>query len=114
MAEALPHPVTPPLAELIAGRFRVLGEPLRLRLLDRLRDGEATVNELGEALGATQQNVSKHLSVLHRAGMLTRRKHGTRVSYAIADPSVFELCAVVCGGLERELADRAAAIRVAS
>jgi DNA-binding transcriptional ArsR family regulator len=114
MAEALPHPVPPPLAELIAGRFRVLGEPLRLRLLDRLRDGEATVNELCEALGATQQNVSKHLGVLHRAGMLTRRKHGTRVSYAIADPAVFELCAVVCDTLQRELADRAAALRVAS
>ena len=112
--DGLPHPVPPPLAELVAGRFRVLGEPLRLRLLDQLRDGEATVGELGERLGASQQNVSKHLAVLHQAGMLSRRKHGTRVSYAIADPSVFELCAVVCGGLERELAGRAAALRVAS
>ena len=54
----LPHPLPDELADLIARRFRVLGEPMRIRLLDRLREGEANVNELTEALGASQQNVS--------------------------------------------------------
>ena len=66
---ALPHPLPDDLVELIARRFRVLGEPMRIRLLDRLREGEATVGELAEALDASQQNVSKHLG---RAG---RRRH---------------------------------------
>ncbi len=62
----IPHPLPDPLVELIAQRFRVIGEPMRIKLLDRLRDGPATVGELVAALGASQQNVSKHLGVLHR------------------------------------------------
>ena len=88
-----------PLVELIAQRFRVIGEPMRIRLLDALRDGERSVGQLTEALEATQQNVSKHLGVLHQAGVVSRRKDGNHVLYAIADPSVFELCESVCGGI---------------
>jgi DNA-binding transcriptional ArsR family regulator len=99
------HPLPDPLVELIAERFRVLGEPMRIRLLDRLRDGEATVGELQEALGASQQNVSKHLGVLLRAGMVARAKRGTSAVYSIADPGVFSLCNEVCGGLRRQLAE---------
>ena len=102
---AIPHPLPEPLVELVAQRFRVLGEPMRIRLLDRLRDGEASVGELQEALGASQQNVSKHLAILHSAGMVSRTKHGNRTVYAISDPSVFELCDQVCGGLRRQLAE---------
>ena len=97
------HPLSDPLIELIAARFRVLSEPMRIRLLDRLRDGEATVGELQAALGATQQNVSKHLAILHAAGLLTRTKAGNTVRYAIADEGVFELCEQVCGGVRRQL-----------
>lgn len=100
----VPHPLPDPLVELIAQRFRVLGEPMRIRLLDRLRDGDATVGELQEAVAASQQNVSRHLSVLLQAGMVSRTKHGTSVRYAIADHGVFELCEHVCGGLRRQLA----------
>jgi DNA-binding transcriptional ArsR family regulator len=99
----LPSPVADDLAELIARRFRVLGEPLRIKLLDRLRAGEASVNELTEALGASQQNVSKHLAVLTDAGILGRRKEGTHVYYRIADEGVFALCEQVCGSLEQQL-----------
>ena len=99
----LPHPLPDELVELIARRFRVIGEPTRIRLLDRLRDGEATVNELTEALGVSQQNVSKHLTVLADAGVLARRREGTHVHYSIADPSVFALCEQVCGSLEEQL-----------
>ena len=100
---ALPHPVPNELAELIARRFRVIGEPMRIRLLDWLRDGEATVSELTEALGASQQNVSKHLSVLAEIGIVGRRKDGNRVYYAVVDQGVYALCEDVCGGLEQQL-----------
>jgi DNA-binding transcriptional ArsR family regulator len=93
------------LVGLIAERFRVLGEPNRLRLLDRLRERPATVGELQGALGASQQNVSRHLGILLAAGLVSRTKQGTSALYAIADDSVFELCDQVCGGLRRQLAD---------
>lgn len=99
-----PHPLPDPLVELIAQRFRVIGEPMRIKLLDRLRDGGATVNELTETLGCSQQNASKHLVVLHQAGIVSRAKQGTTVRYAIADESVFGLCEQVCGGLRQQLA----------
>jgi DNA-binding transcriptional ArsR family regulator len=99
----LPSPVSDELVELIARRFRVLGEPMRIKLLDRLRDGEASVNQLTETLGASQQNVSKHLAVLAEAGILARRKDRTQVYYRIADEGVFALCEQVCGSLEQQL-----------
>ena len=94
------HELTDPLVELIAHRFRAMGEPTRIKLLDRLRAGEASVGELTAALEANQQNISRHLAVLHESGILTRRKSGTKTLYAIADPTVFELCETVCGALE--------------
>jgi DNA-binding transcriptional ArsR family regulator len=102
-SSAVPHPLPEPLIELVAQRFRVLGEPMRIKLLDRLREGDATVSELQEALGASQQNVSKHLGILHAAGMVRRSKEGNSTRYAISDPSVFELCDQVCGGVRRQL-----------
>jgi DNA-binding transcriptional ArsR family regulator len=99
----LPHPLPEDLVELIARRFRVLGEPMRIKLLDRLREGEATVNELTVSLGASQQNVSKHLTVLADAGILGRRKDGTNVYYRIVDEGVFALCEEVCGSVREQL-----------
>lgn len=100
---AVSHPLPDPLVELVAQRFRVLGEPMRIKLLDRLREGEASVGELQEALGASQQNVSKHLGILHAAGMVARTKDGNRSRYSISDPSVFELCDQVCGAVRRQV-----------
>jgi DNA-binding transcriptional ArsR family regulator len=102
---SVPHPLPDPLVELIAGRFRVLAEPMRIKLLDRLRDGDATVLELQQAVGASQQNVSKHLGVLLNAGIVSRTKQGTSSLYSIADPGVFELCEQVCGGLRRQVSE---------
>lgn len=102
---AITHPLPEPLVELVAQRFRVLGEPMRIRLLDRLREGDATVGQLQEAVGASQQNVSKHLGILHGAGMVARTKDGNHSRYSISDPSVFELCEQVCGGVHRQLQD---------
>ena len=100
----LPHPLPEDLAELIARRFRALGDPLRVRILDLLRERELSVTTLAERLGAGQQNVSKHLAVLVDSGMLARRKAGTHVYYRIADEGVFALCEQVCGSLEAQLA----------
>ena len=100
---SLPHPVPDELVELIARRFRAIGEPMRIKLLDRLRDGEATVNELSDAIGASQQNVSKHLALLAEAGIVARRKDGNRVYYRIADEGVFKLCEDVCGSVQQQL-----------
>jgi DNA-binding transcriptional ArsR family regulator len=100
---SLPRPLPDPLVDLVAQRFRVLGEPMRIKLLDRLREGDATVGELQEALGASQQNVSKHLGILLAAGMVARTKQGNHSRYSISDPSVFELCDQVCGGVRRQL-----------
>jgi DNA-binding transcriptional ArsR family regulator len=99
----LPHPLPDDLVELIARRFRAIAEPMRIRLLDRLRDGEATVGELSEALSASQQNVSKHLAVLADAGILGRRKDGNHVYYRIVDEGVLILCENVCGSVQEQL-----------
>ncbi len=99
----LPHPLPDDLVELIARRFRAIAEPMRIKLLDRLRDGEATVSELSEAVGASQQNVSKHLAVLANAGILGRRKDGNHVYYRIVDEGVLALCEDVCGSVQQQL-----------
>lgn len=107
---ALPHPLSDELADLIGRRFRVIGDPTRIRLLDCLRDGEAPVGELAARLGAGQQNVSKHLAVLAEAGVLARRKDGTHVYYSIADDEVLGVCEQVCGSVERQLRALAAGV----
>lgn len=93
----------PPLSrealELIARRFRALGDATRLALLQALFDGEKTVQELCELTGAAQANASKHLSLLADQGLVARRKDGVFVRYSIDDPTVRQLCEVVCGSL---------------
>jgi DNA-binding transcriptional ArsR family regulator len=101
---AVLHPLPDDLVELIAERFRALSEPTRIKLLDRLRDGEATVLELTELIGTTQQNVSKHLVVLQRNGIVARRKQGNFAYYRIVDDGVFSLCEAVCGSLQQRVA----------
>lgn len=80
----------------VATQFRALSEPARLKLLQELRRGETSVNDLSAAVGFSQANTSKHLSLLHAAGFLRRRKQGTTVLYAVSDPVVDQLCAMMC------------------
>jgi DNA-binding transcriptional ArsR family regulator len=87
----------------VARRFRVLGEPARLRLLKILQGGECTVSELVRHSGMTQANVSRHLAVLVDAGILSRRRDGPFIHHAIQDPMIFQLCELVCAGLRRQL-----------
>ncbi len=83
----------------IASRFRILGEPLRLRLLYRLFSGECSVTDLANQLGTTQPNVSKHLKVLLQAKLVQRRQQKNTAFYSVIDRSVFDLCATVCATL---------------
>jgi DNA-binding transcriptional ArsR family regulator len=99
-------PLNPEAAELIARRFRALADPTRLRILDYLRNlEEASVGEITEELGASQQNVSKHLSALLTEGFVARRKRGTSSLYRVTDPGVHELCEGVCAGIEAQLSE---------
>ena len=104
------HPLSDEVVELIAQRFQALGDPTRLRLLDRLRDGEANVLELTKLLETTPQNVSKHLGVLYRLGIVARRRVGNFVYYSVADDAIYELCEIVCGSIERQLDARRVAL----
>jgi len=98
-----PRPLSNEALELISQRFAVLAEPMRLRLIHLLFEGEKNVSHLVEASGGTQANVSRHLQTLTTAGVLARRKEGLMVYYSIADTSIYNLCEVVCGSLEKQL-----------
>lgn len=110
----LPSPIPLELAEMIAARLRVIGDPTRIRILDLLRNGELSVGQITERLDTSQQNASKHLSVLLQAGIVSRRKAGTSSYYAVADDGVYALCEQVCGGVQAQLADLAALMGVAA
>src|SRR5215470_15138228 len=96
--------------ELIAARFRLLAEPMRLRLLHALGRDEMSVTELVETIGAGQANVSKHLGLLTDAGIVRRRKHGLSVFYRVCDDTIFDLCELVCASLGEQLVNRRSAI----
>ena len=88
--------------EAVAGLFGVLSEPTRLRILQQLQDGPASVGEIVETLGIKQANASKQLGILYQAGVLAREKAGNSVIYSIRMPIVFDLCGLVCNGLREE------------
>src|SRR5947209_6322869 len=85
--------------ELIAERFRILGEPIRIRIIQELEAGEKNVGELVAAVGSSQPNVSKHLRILQESGVVGRRQEGNNVYYTIADPAVLDLCDAVCSSV---------------
>jgi DNA-binding transcriptional ArsR family regulator len=91
----------------VAKLFAVLAEPSRLRILQMLQCGPATVGQIMEKAQIKQANASKQLGILHQAGVLAREKEGNTVRYWIRLPLVFELCALVCAGLRDEAEARA-------
>jgi len=105
-----PKELSPLALDLIASRFRALSEPVRLRLLNLLMQGEHTVGQLVEASGSGQANVSKHLSVLREAGMVGTRKEGLTTVCFIADQIVTDLCEMMCSRLREEMESKAAAL----
>lgn len=86
--------------EMIASRFRLMSEPMRLKILHTLGEREMNVTELVAATGANQANISKHLGILYEAGVVSRRKEGLTVNYRVSDETIFELCDVVCSRLK--------------
>jgi DNA-binding transcriptional ArsR family regulator len=82
--------------DVIARRFRMLGEPQRLRILQALESGEHTVGSLVAQLQGNQPNISKHLQALYDAGLVGRRRSGNSVLYFISDPVIFRVCELVC------------------
>ena len=98
-------------AAAIAERFAALAEPMRLRLLNALRDGELNVGDLAQQAGASPANASKHLQLLLQQGFVERRKEGTAIWYKIADPAVFEMCAIVSAGIDKILERRRKELR---
>ena len=100
----------PPLSdealEQVAARFRVLADPSRLRILNVLMQGELAVQEITERTGFSQSHVSRHLGLMRREGLLERRADGVQALYRIDDPTVVQLCEIVCGGLAGRLSER--------
>lgn len=92
--------------EMIANRFRLLSDPMRLKILHTLGDEEMNVTDLVRATNAGQANVSKHLGILLGAGIVSRRKEGLNSNYKVADETIFELCEVVCSRLKKQLETR--------
>lgn len=99
-------PMTPEVLMLIAERFKALGEPARLQILNVLRSGELTVSEVVEETGLGQANVSRHLQLLHSLNFVTRRKDGLHVFYEITDASILGLCDLMCGRIAAEARQR--------
>jgi ArsR family transcriptional regulator len=88
--------------ESVARLFGVLAEPTRLKILQFLKLGGASVSAIVDGLGVKQANVSKQLGILHASGLLSRERDGNVVTYSIAEPMIFELCELVCGKLRRD------------
>lgn len=81
--------------EKVAGQFRLLGEPMRLKILQALCARPLAVGEIVAATGATQSNISKHLSLMSSAGVITRQKDGQFVYYKMSNPLTMKLCELV-------------------
>jgi ArsR family transcriptional regulator len=101
----------PAVIERVSDRFRLLGDPTRLRLVNSLHvEGELSVGELVQRVGVSYGAVSKQLALLRSNGVLARRREGTRIFYRIDDPSLSELCDAVCKGIREDWARWGAAL----
>lgn len=90
----------------VAAYFRVLSEPTRLRIMHAICEEEKTVSQIVEELGATQTNISRHLNLMHRNGVLARRKEGNQVYYRAADAAMVDICRSVCSRIAAQLDER--------
>ncbi len=81
--------------EQVANYFGLLADPTRLRILSCLCSEERSVNEVVEKIGLTQANISRHLNILFRAGVVDRRREGNLVFYRVIDPNFVDICRTV-------------------
>lgn len=106
----MPHDLRPELIPKVAERLKALADENRIRLILRLGEGPCRVTHLAEELGIAQASVSKHLGVLRQAGLVAVERRGTEAIYRIHDQSIFELCDIVCGGVQRHLQEQVAVL----
>jgi DNA-binding transcriptional ArsR family regulator len=97
-------PLSPAAVEMVASRFRVLGEPVRIRIIQELQGAKKSISDLVAAIGSTQPNVSKHVRILEEAGIVARRHEGTTVFCSITDEGVLGVCDAVCASIGERLA----------
>ncbi len=102
MHHAASMQMTDDLLDMVARRFRMLGEPQRLRILQKLQGGEKSVTQIVDEVEGNQSNISRHLQALFDAGLVSRRREGTAVMYSISDPVIFRLCDLVCESAREE------------
>ncbi len=95
-----------PVFDAVASYFSVLSEPTRLRIMHSICETEKTVSQIVEDVGTTQTNASRHLSLMHRAGVLARRKEGNLVYYRVADVAMVEICRTVCNQIAGSMDDK--------
>lgn len=95
-----------PVFDAVAAYFSVLSEPTRLKIMHAVCNGERSVSDIVAETGATQTNVSRHLGLMHRHGVLTRRREGTQIFYRVADPTMVDLCRTVCNRIASSIDER--------
>lgn len=110
VARAAAAPPKEMLLDEIAEWLKAMADPTRLRILHALQQGEKCVTDLLEGMECSQANVSKHLAILRKSGLVECRREGSSVYYRIADPAVYDICGTVCDSLQRDLADRQAGL----
>lgn len=103
-----------PLVDLVAGRLALLGDSTRIHLLTTLEGGERSLQELAENMASTPQNVSRHLCILHRAGIVVRRRNGNATLYALADYSACRLLEQVLESIRGQIDELADLVRPAA
>jgi ArsR family transcriptional regulator len=91
--------------------FRALGHPARLVILEQLRGGEKSVNELQAVLGLDQSSVSQQLAVLRNKNIVESRKEGTTVYYTVRDPMIFQLLDIARAIFNNHLIDTQAMLQ---
>ncbi len=86
---------TPSIYEMQATLCQAMANPVRLEIVHRLMDGPSCVNELAEALSRPQATISRHLSILSRAGVVTGARQGQMVQYRLTNPKIADVCALM-------------------
>lgn len=95
-----------PVFATVAAYFSVLSEPTRLKIMHAVCDAEQTVSQIVKTTGATQTNVSRHLGLMYRHGVLVRRREGNQIYYRVADETMIELCRSVCNRIASTIDER--------
>ncbi|NBY00575.1 MAG: transcriptional regulator [Planctomycetes bacterium] len=95
----------------VAKLFDLLAEPTRLDILQNLKKKPLSVGQIVDATNAKQSNISKQLGILHDSGLLKRERQGNLIFYSIADPMIFDLCALVCGKLRKDAESQLAVVK---